>query len=396
MRTSLLLTPLMLLGCTSSDHHAPSDLQMNDVSVMLPLPRSQAELDAALSPTTPARGGVLFPEAVYMSDGNGGILSYSALRVVAFRLDPCFGTTDPVGEPAKCKNQLRVIFQPLGLDTPTSAVAAQDGAVHAFYSLTRDELLAATQEMIDARLADGGDADLGPLAPHPTIVREGLGGTLAQSFDHIITKYAGQGNLVQFTSFTFEGVFEGGSAAAGIDQFWTMHGFHVTNGQVTPIEIGAMPSGTTDIGLDATGMPLAMRISPQAPSVDDITLLGNFDQAMQATSAQRQAAFDSALRIENPRHHTPDTIDCGSCHMAQPSRELVGEALGMSEAGNANAFVADASIPAADLKHTTTLLAQDGQLNIHAFSYRNDAPMINQRVINETAGNVAYLAPLLR
>ena len=77
--------------------------------------------------------------------------------------------------------------------------------------------------------------------------------------------------------------------------------------------------------------------------------------------------------------------------MAQPSRELVGHALGLMEAGNANRFAADPSIPAADLLPTTHLIGGDGGLNIHAFSYRGADPMINQRVINETAANLAYL-----
>jgi hypothetical protein len=83
--------------------------------------------------------------------------------------------------------------------------------------------------------------------------------------------------------------------------------------------------------------------------------------------------------------------------MAEPSRVLVGQPMfGMSPTGDANAFVADSSIPAADLAQTTTTIVDptDGGLDIHAFSYRNAMPMINQRVINETAANLAYLHSL--
>ena len=48
----------------------------------------------------------------------------------------------------------------------------------------------------------------------------------------------------------------------------------------------------------------------------------------------------------------------------------------------------------ADLAETTSLVGSDGVLNIHAFSYRNQDPAINRRVINETAANLAYLAHL--
>ena len=121
-------------------------------------------------------------------------------------------------------------------------------------------------------------------------------------------------------------------------------------------------------------------------------LLANFNTASTASAADVAAAFDSALRIENPHDHTPNTIDCGSCHMAEPARQLVGEALGLHEAGNANAFVPSPALPVADVVTTTHVVGSDGEINIHAFSYRGAEPMINQRVVNETAANIALIS----
>jgi hypothetical protein len=84
--------------------------------------------------------------------------------------------------------------------------------------------------------------------------------------------------------------------------------------------------------------------------------------------------------------------------MAEPARVLVGEGMfGMMTDGDPNAFVAAASIPAADLGATTTTIVNptNGALSIHAFSYLFSTPMINQRVINETAAILAYLQPLV-
>jgi len=58
--------------------------------------------------------------------------------------------------------------------------------------------------------------------------------------------------------------------------------------------------------------------------------------------------------------------------------------------GNANAFATDPGIPATDVVPTTAVLDGD-RLNLHAFSYRGTAAMINQRVINETAAILAYV-----
>ena len=395
MRSLLLLQTIVLTACTTSHHATPGgDLQMNDLSVMLPLARSQAEFDGGLAASTPARGGVLFPESLYDQDPDVIATEYSTLRVVAFRLDPCFGPLDPASDPSQCDNQLRLVFQPIAFDSTSNVSLAEDSAVHVFYHLTRDELVAAVNELSAARADDAGDADLGPLAPHPVLAREGLTGPLAQRFVQIVTKYAGQANIVRFTSFQLAVLDTNGGVGNPplVQQFWFLRGFDVTSGQPKPIAIASLPAGTNEVDLGVQTDPvLVTQFSPPTMSQDNLTLLADSNAAMQATPAQRQAAFDSALRIENPRHETPDTIDCASCHMAQPSRELVGHALGLMEAGNANRFAADPSIPAADLLPTTHLIGGDGGLNIHAFSYRGADPMINQRVINETAANLAYL-----
>jgi hypothetical protein len=393
MRTLSWLLPCVLIGCASDAQHGGVDLQMNDLSVIMPLPHSQAELASAmLSASAPARGGVLLPSAVYAHDSID--LDYTTLRVAAFRLDPCFGPTDPNADPSKCQNQLRVVFQPFTWDPTLNAINTSDAAVHVFYTLTREELVAAVHDMIDARLADTGVGDLGPLAPHPVIASEGLNGAMAKSLSAIVTKYAGEANLVRFTSFAFEMV-NAGDIAGVADQFWVMHGYDIANAQATPMIVPTLPNNATDASLQVTAQPLFTDFGPATTSPDSLVVLANFAQAMGATASARQSAFDSALRIENPHFHNPNTIDCASCHMAQPSRQLVGDALGLSEVGDPNAFAADTAIPQADLAHTTQLIGNDGGLNIHAFSYRFGAPMINQRVINETAANVAYLRPLL-
>jgi hypothetical protein len=250
-------------------------------------------------------------------------------------------------------------------------------------------------ELVAARIADVGSGDLGPLAPHVVVASEGFAGTLAQSFDGIITKYAGAANFVRFTGFELE-EFDG-PAQNDPDEgalFWELNGFNISAGSATAMDIASLPAGTTDVGLGVGLQPLATSFSPETTSADNISLIANYTQAMQASAADRQASYDAALRIENPLDNSPNTIDCASCHMAQPARQLVGAVLGMTASGDPNAFVPDASIPVADLAQTTQLV-EDGDLNIHAFSYLPTGPMINQRAINETAANLAYIATLL-
>jgi hypothetical protein len=369
---------------------------MNDLSVLMPLPRSSSELEAMMSPTTPGQTGVLLPEALYMNDSSAPLQPYKDLKLVALRLDPCFGPTDPSADPALCDNQLRLVFQRVVVDT-SGAASADDSAVHVFYRLSREQLLAAIDDIVAAREAVAGDDDLGPLAPNPLLVEGGLDGAFAHDLEMLVTRNAGEANIIRFTTFTLELFGAAGTTPTVADQFWQLQGHLVDAGQATSIAIPTLPPGTVDTMLEVLGgaPPLNSSANPVTSSPDNITLLLVQQAAQAATAEQRQSAFDAALRIENPHFHTPDTIDCISCHMAQPARDIVGKPLGSSADGNPNAFVAAGMIPASDLLSTTHIVSTiDAGLNMHAFSYRSTEPMINRRVINETAANLALVTQL--
>jgi hypothetical protein len=305
------------------------------------------------------------------------------------------------------------VFQPLDFDADTTT--AEDAGVHVLYSITREQLLDAANDIATAR-AGFGDADLGAVAVHPLLASQGLSGPFAQQLFSIIAKYADSSKIERITSFIADGGVAGGGggpvptdgvemgSGSGSDEpppfnpgiFWQLHGVSVANGVETALVIPSLPDGPTDMSLEASVNPLETTFSPETGSADNIVVLANADQAMSATQVQRQAGFDAALRIENPTMNSPNTIDCASCHMAEPARLLVGQQmLGMSAAGDGNSFAPASTIPTADLAVTTPMLVgSDGGLNIHAFSYRGSDPMINQRVINETAANLAYLLSL--
>jgi hypothetical protein len=369
---------------------ATGHVQMNDLSVLFPLP-TPPELATALAASAPARGGQLLPEAIYDQVLGLETLPYAQLRVVAFRLDPCFGHLGPVTDPSTCQAQLRLVFQRLA--NIDGHVLATDSAVHAFYTLDADQVAEAVRMVIAARVTNGGDADLGSLAVHPIVSAQGLSGPMGTRLTSIVTKYAGAANFIRFTTF-----LAGNPSATppGVAEDWLFEGFDVTSGTISPMAIATVAGQVTfaAVHIDST-TPLSTGFSNVTTSPDNLALLTKQTKAVQATSAARQAAFDAALRIENPGFHSPNTIDCASCHMAQPARQLVGEkVLGLTEPGNANLFIPDPAIPISDLHSMTAVVGSDGGLNLHAFSYRSGEPMINARVVHETAANLAYFASL--
>lgn len=391
---------------TSSDNRSDdivgrvAHVQMNDVSVLYPLARTSEEATGYLSPWSEALGGQLFPESIYdAATGsapssltgkpleeavNGAGLDYGNLRAVAFRIDPCFAHVGPITEPESCQNQLRIVFQSMLLDQDGHARATDD-AVHAFYSLTRDDLRALVSDIVKLRRAEGEETeDLGPLAVHPVLVKQGLLGGFAKGFAALVTKYAGQKNFMRFTAFTSPGGF----------QLWLFNGFDIdANGKSTPMVIPTLPNATTTVSFATGGLEGFDEgaFNPATTSADDIGLLTDVTKAKAAPEAAQKAAFDAALRIANPDFHSPDTIDCASCHVAVPASILTGSVLGLSAEGNANAFVANERFVSKANMAQTTPMPQTGVLNIHMFSYKGEVPMITSRTINETASVVTYL-----
>lgn len=404
MRLSLLL--LVALGgaaacaapTSSDDGSADEDLssktkvtrpvQMNDMSVLLPLAgKSQTDVDANY-----LHADGLLPEAIFdaangPTAGLRSVPTLDSMRLVAFRFDPCFAQIGPITSSTKCDNQLRLIFQAVRVNTGAKSPSADDGAFHVFYSLTRSQFVKALDEVTALRLAnDATGADLGPVAIHPLVSKQGMTGGMATGLNAIVKKYADPSKIVKTTSF--HGTFAQGTT-------WQFDMVNVESGK--PV-LQKIPTVTPDATVEdmrlgtAPDGELAVSMNPSSHK-DGNRLFLSPPQLETATDEDKQAAFDSALRVENPAFHSPNTIDCSTCHTAQISRQLIGEEhFKLKSEGNPNLFVADPSIDPADLALTVPVIMPVGlSLNLHAFSYDGQLPTIISRVVNETAGNVAYV-----
>ncbi|MBL9037799.1 MAG: hypothetical protein JNG84_04715 [Archangium sp.] len=372
------------------------DVQLNDVSVLFPLPESGAALSAELLPVS-ASGprGVLLPSAMYdvvgpISGTSGapppgavGTARYEDLRVVALRIDPCFAALAPPAHGGGCQNQLRLVVQEVverGGD-----VRAADSALHLFYSLTRDELLFVAQRL--AAVSAG--APLSRLQPHPRMSAEGLSGPAATEVRALIVRFAGATTLTRVTTMqTVQATF-----------VWAFASFDVLDAAgptLVPMQLPTLPANTTTQSI-LSGASLGFNVftSPSTTHTDGFELLQEPSRASQATPAEQAAAHDHLLRVENPALHSPETIDCASCHLATPSTKLVVEpVLSLSATANPNAFAPDTRfVRPSDLAPTFTPTAL---LNLHAFSYVGRDVGISQRTVNETAAVVAYLNSLVR
>jgi hypothetical protein len=390
MRTPFKMLGLLLLvsGCQSPEP-VPGpwiDVQMNDVSVLFPLAAGAAELASGyLSPASSGARGPLLPEGLYDALGHimgtsgnpppGGVgeARYQDLRVVALRLDPCFAKLAPDPHGAGCDNQLRLIVQEV---VDRQGVLAADSAMHLFYSLTRPELESLAQSIATLRVARAGNARLGGLGPHPVIVTEGLAGPMATGLRELILQYAGADKLTRVTKMS----------ASQPGFAWEFSGFDVLDARaktITAMKVPTLPGAATEQTF-FRGFAVEMEgtFTPSTAGSDDFTPLADVQRASQLDAAARATAFGALVRSENPSRHSPDTIDCASCHLATPVALLVAKPkFSLLTMGHPDAFKTD-ELPTYDTQ---------GEFNVHAFSYIGRQAGINQRTVNETAAVIAYL-----
>ena len=372
--------------------HATSAVQMNDVSILLPLGKSKADLDNYLTPTSQGVGGDLLPASLFATvqakvETFNAKFDVDSLRAVAFRIDPCFAQIGTVTDTTSCAHQLRIVWQPLSVGTSGKAITAQDAAVHVFYTLSADDFAELTKGIVALRQANSTSADLGPLAIHPIIAKQGLSGAMNKGLQALVLKHAGTSSLTRITAFM--GVF-------GQHTSWNFAAADVANGTATLSDIPAMDPGTVQESINLSTAPAGLlALGFPTPTGSDAVNPLLTSTCQESTDSDRKAAFDSALRFENPDFNSPNTIDCASCHTAQIGRQLIGEDFfKMSADGDANVFTPDSTyVSAKDFASKYVATPPTGlSANLHAFSYDGTQAMIIQRVVNESAAIVAQLS----
>jgi hypothetical protein len=390
---------LALAACTESGQPVDGGaIQMNDVSILMPLTGAPSSYLAASSHGS---RGVLLPEKLYdqvghiagsggiPTPGSGGDARYADLRVVAMRLDPCFASLAPDPHGAGCTAQLRLVFQEVR--TVDGVTTAHDSGLHAFYQLSRADLIALAARIASLRAGNSGGERLGGLAPHPIVVEQGMDGDMARGLSALVLEYAGASNLTRVTELS----------AFNADFSWSFRGFDVddaTAPATTAMIIPTVAAGTTEQtffrGFVNAGASAVIngQFSPPTTSDDDLVPLADENTAAGLTIEARQAAFDGLVRIDNPTKSSPDTIDCASCHLATPVSRLIAQPMfSLVESDDSFAFHADGRWVLPGEMAATFDGGDTAPFNIHAFSYVETSPAINQRVVDESAAIVAYL-----
>lgn len=357
-----------------------SKLGLNDVSILLPLP-AMGDWNLLPKPDTAANRGLLLsrdvvnkiPQLLAFAPNDD---IYSALHAVGIRIDPCF--TEGSG-PVKCQAQIRLVWQPLSnADTETSTF---DASLHTFYQLTDTEFKSLISELKKLKSKHGlSSADQEPLGINPIIKNQGLKGEYYAALIKIIYRYIGESNFsrVTFMQLTMTG------------NVWIFGGFDIENGELKPILIPRVNSVTQVFRNGAAPRPIWFigGIVPEPKDPENLNILTHDSRklAPQDESAIIEAV-KSAFKFENPKLHNPGTVDCVSCHVAQPAK-----------------MWAMRQYPWLQLDRVSKDIIYNSKMNIRnmspmqihtnivrAFGYFMDMPFVAQRTINESAEVINYI-----
>jgi hypothetical protein len=360
---------------------------LNDVSILMPLPLEVRD-DHLLRADVRGAKGTLLPADLFRRVGVLAAVnsrepgSYQSLRVIAIRVDPCFPGADPLGH--SCRRQIRLVWQPLEVDRE-GRITTVDAAVHTFYDLTENEFQFLLGDL--ARLKQG-SMDVGhglPLQVHPVLATQGLVGPFGKGLRETVLRHAGEVNLTRLTFMRLHGP----------NIIWVFGGFDIDRGMIEKIPIARVPNfpvatAQTFINRTLTGDDFRMSgLAPFPEGSDTFNLLMRESSKIDPVR-DRQEIIENVMsihRVENPDFHSPESVDCVSCHVAQPARHFALKnfgAFGLEKLAETHAYRS-----ALNLQNTSPV--QANTRSIRAFGYFFRDPAISQRAINETAAAVQRL-----
>jgi hypothetical protein len=344
---------------------------LNDVSILLPLPSSQA-ISSMLSPADQGAQGTLLPKDIYrhfpaLDDRFDAESLYdNNFKVVGIRIDPCFFESPST----TCRRQIRMVWQPLVvLRGKTSTL---DASIHTFYEFNESEWRIVLKKWADIAK---GDLSQG-LQINPTLKSEGYTGATWTQLKKIILESCGDKSLTRVTGMQVTA-----------SRVWTFRGYDRSSGDWINMSIPRV-NGTLQafvlqpevlFNLDQFQGTLA-----PAPGSEDsfLSLIANSQDFKNRTSASDVSTLMShVIQFENPGVHNPGTLDCVSCHLAQTTR-LWGEN-NFPKWDWKNGF--NSSRYPSDLNLENNSVNPFNVNRLRAFGYFDADPILSQRVVNETA-----------
>lgn len=297
--------------------------------------------------------------------------SYEDFRVVGIRIDNC--AMEAVSQP--CSYQLRLISQPfvkyLGFDQ----------AIHAFYTLSKEEFYKILSEIDKIRGNNKASNKLGINSFLQTQTPE-----IVNKYLNQYLKYATPKRLVQFTFMRTNG--------RALGNFWEFGVIKVTSDGPVHVRIPTIKKRLDTFFMEKNQF-IQRELNPErafelggfsadgAPVATQINIFDLFTDYPVAN----QNVVKRILQIEDPKITNPTNVDCLSCHKAHSSRMAIAESN-----NDLKDSIDDFYIRSSYQKVSSPRYMQS-QFNFRMFGYFHRynenyeyeyVPSVMQRVVNET------------
>lgn len=347
---------------------------MNDLTILLPLPR-QSEVAEMLSPASSGDKGILLPKEAYsrlprlLDDEKVTDIYNLMLKVIAVRLDPCF--VEGRG-PVACKRQIRMVWQPLY--EYDGEIVARDAAIHTFYEFSELQWRAVIAAWATLETAEAAQ----PLQIHTIVQAQGYQGTYWQNLKKILLTFCGQKNLTRATAMN---VMNG-------EQVWAFAGIDIAANQMTAIQIPRIGRTVQGVIMGTANTDEFTGSLRPGPTEDPVleTLLQD-SMAMKQNEREVKELLHRVMAMQNPKMNNPGTLDCVSCHVAQSVQEWARK--NFAKWDWQNDFLIETYTSRLDLSNASERPYKTN--HFRALGYFHNRAMISDRVINETAETTATL-----
>lgn len=381
---------LIALAVAAPGHATLPTWDLNDVSILSPLPKGQAELAAMIRATTPsdlARGKTenLIPSGIYdeliasfkPSERDALRPLYAKWTAISFRIDPCFREhfTDA------CRKEIRVVWQPVSF--VAGRAIAEDSALHTFYPISDEEWPRALKDFASFKSVP--TAGL-PLGVHPGFTKDGLTGAFARNFHRKMKSWIAQSRLATL-AVTLPS--DGGTKRL-FKRFVVFETTAVL--RLFPLWISYSAELEIRYGNASVRRNTAYEFTEAAPatlqtlsSQDDLRELLRNSRAARKDRAGLVRFAEIQRRALDPSKHASLTIDCLSCHAA----DAAGKWLAANLTAVEKSKISEPSYlnPGAfDLTNTSAV--PRSTVRMRAFGYHGSEVHLLDRVIHESA-NVA-------
>lgn len=336
-------------------------LGLNDLTVLLPLPgvgTPSLVAPATLVPNDLWQRLVVEPGDVFTD--------FDSLRVAAVRFDLCDRvTTGPC--PSDADGRLRLVLQTTFPNGESSAPTFADTALHAFYPIPRAELAGVVAEL--RRLAVLQDRPASPLEVNVALADPTS--QYAVGLQALVARYADGERIVRLTLFSQLSI----SAALN----WVFRGEE----RATPTEpFVVMPIADIDGPFQRALLlgDTSFQVTPTADAPAGLALALSSSAFAAAGQSDQRGALEALAAIDDPRAHTPTSVQCVACHVTTVLLPLRAARAGVDVATLDAGFRADDET--LDLEPPNLPMFDR---TLRALGYLGDVPLVSQRVVHETA-----------